>query len=157
MENNAAGAHRYLRTDLKADESPGFVTRFVTKAPSGCFARERLEMGRPRIHANAASRQAAYRKRRRAGQSSAGEQQPGTFQAPFVVMGQSGRPILEVAEEDGCPVLRLFGIDGKTSVMLASAAYGGIVSLGEGDRVGLVTLYCEDGSGRMELYEPPAA
>lgn len=114
-------------------------------------------MGRPRIHANAASRQAAYRKRRRETHTSLGEPQSPAVQAPFLVVGRSGRPILEVAEEDDCPTLRLFGSDGKTAVMLVAAAYGGIVSLSEGDQVGLAVLYCEDGHGRLELYEPPVA
>jgi hypothetical protein len=88
------------------------------------------------------------------------EERPGTLvQAPFFVVGKSGRPILAVTEGDAGPQLALLDASGQTVLLLLLAGPDGgrcAVRAPTGEAGAQFAADAEDG-GRLVLTDPDGA
>lgn len=104
-------------------------------------------MGRPRIHANKAAKQKAWRDKHR----KPATPKPLVVQVPFVIAAPDGTPACEVTMGENGPVLRLFGEDGRKLVELEAHRDGGGVYTLSPEGKAAAQIYAERSTGKLAL------
>lgn len=104
-------------------------------------------MGRKRIYPDSASRQAAYRRRKR----ESTKPQPLVVRAPLTVVGEDGAKLVEIADGSSGPALKIYGTGGKVAVVLAAREFGGLLALGGSENALVALLHGDRDQGRAQV------